>query len=432
MLATFHAPHAAPMIAVIPQHSGPRATIHKRAYNGNGHEIFLQGFHWESHAGAMDPASGQRKSWYRIVQENAGAIRGAGFSWVWFPPASDSLSPQGYLPRRWHSLDTSYGSAEELRQAIRALGPVRAMADVVLNHRVGVATGGADFAEPAFPDNRAAVTANDSSGVGLGRPSTGEPFHAGRNLDHTNPDVQAAVREYLRRLRALGFAGWRYDLVKGYHGRFIGDYNDATAPLFSVGELFENDARIVAGWIASTGGRSTAFDFPTRHLLYEAIQGNDYTRLAAVRHGRLVPGGLIGRLPSRAVTFLDNHDTEFRRDQENQYANSSTRHFPGATVAMGYAYVLTHPGVPCVFWPHFFDWGQSTRQRLERFLSIRREMGIHARSTIRIREAGRGLYAAVIGERLAVKLGPRDWCPGWGWRREVEGEGFAVWTRKGK
>lgn len=39
------------------------------------------------------------------------------------------------------------------------------------------------------------------------------------------------------------------------------------------------------------------------------------------------------------MTFLDNHDT-----------GSTQRHwsFPDENLAMGYAYILTHPGVPCI------------------------------------------------------------------------------------
>src|SRR5262249_6054349 len=161
-----------------------------------------QGFHWHSHAGTHERGARGRKSWYRVLRENAPAIKGAGFTWVWFPPPSDSLAPQGYIPRRWNVLDTPYGTEAELQDAIGALEPVRALADVVLNHRVGVATSGADFADPPFRDNRAAVTRDDASGVGTGSPDTGEHYAAGRDLDHTNPDVRAAVKEYLGRLKA--------------------------------------------------------------------------------------------------------------------------------------------------------------------------------------------------------------------------------------
>src|SRR5581483_925540 len=126
-------------------------------YCGDGRDVLLQGFHWASHLGGLAAASGARKSWYRVLAENAAVIRSAGFTWVWFPPPSDSLAPQGYIPRRWNVLDTPYGSEAELRSAISALEPVRSLADIVLNHRVGAHTPGADFEDPPFPDNRAAI-----------------------------------------------------------------------------------------------------------------------------------------------------------------------------------------------------------------------------------------------------------------------------------
>jgi alpha-amylase len=416
-----------PWVAVValPPGGGP---AEERKYAGDGRDVLLQGFHWASHAGSPDGGPHGKKSWYRVLRDNAATIRSAGFTWVWFPPPSDSLAPQGYIPRRWNVLNSAYGSEAELRAAIAALEPVKALADVVLNHRVGVATAGADFDDPPFPDNPAAVVRDDESGVGTGNPDTGDRHPAGRDLDHTNPDVRAAVKGYLRRLKGVGFKGWRYDLVKGYHGRFVGEYNDASAPALSVGEFFDGDRQAVTNWIDATGDRSTAFDFPTRYLLYDAIRGDDYSRLGSVSGGRAVPGGLIGFWPGRAVTFLDNHDTEYRRDEEHRY-DDGTRHFPGKTVEQGYAYLLTHPGIPCVFWSHFFDWGEHTWWWIDRLLKVRKNTGLHAGSHVDIREAARGLYAAVVDGRVALKLGSRDWHPGGGWHRELAGDRCAVWTR---
>jgi alpha-amylase len=413
-------------VVTFPQGSTPAET---RQNIGTGHDILLEGFHWDSHACGADRPAGARTSWYRVLEENAAAIKTAGFTWVWFPPPSDSLSPQGYIPRRWNVLDSAYGSERELRSAIHALEPVKALADVVINHRVGVATSGADFEDPPFADNRAAIARDDESGVGTGNPDSGEHHAAGRDLDHTNTDVRAAIKSYLLRLKSVGFQGWRYDLTKGYAGGFIGEYNDATGPEFSVGEFYDGDRQKVTAWIDATGGKTTAFDFPTRYLLYDACQSDDYHRLRSTHNGRAVPGGLLGFWPSRSVTFLDNHDTEHRRDHEHSCHNDGTRHFPGETVGMGYAYILTHPGTPCVFWSHFFDWGQPTRQRIERLLHLRRYCGIHCRSQVEIKEAGRGLYAAIIDGKIAMKLGRRGWSPGGSWHLAVDGDKFAVWMR---
>jgi alpha-amylase len=316
-----------------------------------------------------------------------------------------------------------------LRTALRALEPVKALADVIVNHRVGVHTSGADFDEPRFVDNHAAITRDDESGVGTGNPDTGERYAAGRDLDHTNLGVRAAVKDYLLRLKGLGFKGWRYDLVKGFHGAFVGEYNDVTSPEFSVGEFYDTDRQKVTDWLDTTGGKSTAFDFPTRYLLYDACTNDDYSRLRSESAGRVVPAGLIGFWSSRAVTFLDNHDTEYRRDEEHRLHHDDTRHFPGKMVEAGYAYLLTHPGVPCIFWSHYFDWGEPTRQALDQMIRLRKEVGLHARSTVEIREASQGLYAAFIDGRVAVKLGARAWSPGGGWRSVVAGERYAIWRR---
>lgn len=418
-----------PCVTIAPLLPRGRRSTEENNYNGDGRDILLQGFHWDSHFGAVDSATRTKKSWYRILLDNATTIRSAGFSWVWFPPPSDSLAPQGYMPRRWNVLDSAFGTEAELTAAVRALAPVKALADIVVNHRVGVATTGADFEEPPFPDNRAAITKDDDSGVGTGNADTGDQNAAGRDLDHTNPDVRACIKAYLRRLKAVGFQGWRYDLVKGYHGRFVGEYNDATAPDLSVGEFFDGDRQKVTNWINATGGKTMAFDFPTRYLLFDSCTRDDYSSMRTITSGRTIPSGLIGFWPSRSVTFLDNHDTEYGRESAQERENNITCHFTGKMAALGYVYILTHPGIPCVFWRHYFDWGNTPRQQINQLLKVRKNASLHAGTLVNIKEARQGLYAAILDGQVAVKLGSSDWSPGCGWQLALDGEKFAVWTR---
>ena len=238
--------------------------------------------------------------------------------------------------------------------------------------------------------------------------------------------MRGTAKQYLQRLRGMGFQGFRYDLVKGFGAEYVGEYNDAAAPKFSVGECFETDRNAVARWMEGTGGKSSAFDFPTRYALWDACHRDDYRNL---RHGD-GPAGLIGLRPERAVTFVDNHDTEWRREAEHQANYDSTRHFPGSAAEMAYAYTLTHPGIPCVFWAHFFDWGLPARRRIEQLMALRRAQGLHAACRLRVHEARPGLYAAVAEGRVAVKLGWADWYPpGVGWAEAVRGDRFTVWTR---
>ena len=99
----------------------------------------LQGFSWESC---------KSSSWWNVIKNNAEEI-GNDFEYVWFPPCSDSNSNQGYLPRKLYVFDAKYGTKEQLKSAITAISPAKAIADVVINHRCGT-TGWGDFTEPSF------------------------------------------------------------------------------------------------------------------------------------------------------------------------------------------------------------------------------------------------------------------------------------------
>jgi alpha-amylase len=87
--------------------------------------------------------------------------------------------------------------------------------------------------------------------------------------------------------------------------------------------------------VNETKGKSTAFDFTTKGILQEAVNG----QLWRLRDGNSKPPGMIGYWPEKAVTFIDNHDT-----------GSTQGHwpFPGDKVMQGYTYILTHPGTPCI------------------------------------------------------------------------------------
>ncbi len=46
-------------------------------------------------------------------------------------------------------------------------------------------------------------------------------------FDHSSENVQTIVKAYLDMLlNDFGYAGFRYDMVKGYSGKFTGIYND--------------------------------------------------------------------------------------------------------------------------------------------------------------------------------------------------------------
>ena len=403
-------------------------TVAPQRYNGTGKEVMLQGFHWTSYS----PANNGNKRWYQIVKENASVIKDTGFDYVWFPPPSRSAAgDNSYLPTEWYNFDNGYGNKTELKQAVAALKPTLALCDIVINHRCGIATGGADFANPSFGNsaqNKMAVVADDDCNCGQGHPeerrrdgSLCEANNAGRDLDHTNPQVQARVKAFLRKLKTdIGFAGWRYDQVRGYDGYHIGQYNDDSQPVLSVGEYWDDAAQKVVDWVDETGGKSMAFDFPRRAALVSALSSQDYSRLKT-QAGK--PSGLIGLWAEMSVTFIENHDTEPVRDQ-------GSKRFPDDKIMQGYVYILTHPGIPCVFWRHFFDQGDTQKSQIKKLIELRKQAGITSRSSVFIEPNTDGKYAAIIDDKVAMKIGSASWSPGNNWQAILDGPDYAVWTKQ--
>ncbi|XP_021911092.1 probable alpha-amylase 2, partial [Carica papaya] len=75
--------------------------------------------------------------------------------------------------------------------------------------------------------------------------------------------------------------------------------------IFSLGNLLDAHRQRIVNWINATGGTSSAFDVTTKGILHSALH-NQYWRLIDPQ-GK--PTGVMGWWPSRAVTFLENHDT---------------------------------------------------------------------------------------------------------------------------
>ena len=57
----------------------------------------------------------------------------------------------------------------------------------------------------------------------------------------------------------------------------------------------------------------------------------------------------------------------------------------------GYAYIMTHPGLPCVLWEHAFDWG--LMDGLKELIALRRRSGITRLSDVTILTAENDLCA---------------------------------------
>lgn len=381
--------------------------------------ILMQGFHWNSANG----------NWYGTLQGKAGDMKNLGITHVWFPPPSDAASREGYLPRQLNVLNSSYGSETALKNAISALNSqgIKSVVDVVINHRVGT-NNWADFTNPSW-DCRAVVNNDEWSGR-CGNGDTGDGYNAARDLDHTQGFLQNDLKTWLSsRLKGVGFSGIRYDYSKGYSSYYAGAYHDAMNPNFCVGEIWTNldynnvnaHRQLLMNYVDGNNGKCGAFDFTTKGLLNQALSAGDYWRLRA-SDGK--PAGGIGWWAQKMVTFVDNHDTG---PSESCSAGQNHWPVPCGKVMQGYAYILTHPGIPTVYYPHVYNW--NLRGAIKPLIDIRKEKGITSTASVSIQKAEYGLYSAIINGNTAMKIGWKDWSPGAGWTLRAYGDQYAVWTR---
>lgn len=87
-----------------------------------------------------------------------------------------------------------------------------------------------------------------------------------------------AYVDYLK--NDLGYIGFRYDMVKGFDGIHVADYNDAVGVEYSVGEYWDGNDKIES-WINRTNKKSAAFDFQFRYNVRDAVNGTTNGKLGS-------------------------------------------------------------------------------------------------------------------------------------------------------
>lgn len=393
------------------------------AWPANYEGVMLQGFYWDSY----------KDSKWTNLESQADELSQY-FKLIWIPNSGKAASPgMGYDPVYWFTNhNSSFGTEAQLRSMIKTFKEkgTGIIADVVINHRSG-ATNWTDFPAEKWNGQTWKIGTDgicstdevkDAAGQAkpTGAPDTGEDFNGSRDLDHTNANVQNNCKAYCKfLLEDLGYAGFRYDMVKGYSGQYNKIYNEYSKPTFSVGEYWDGSYDAVAAWIDATGKQSAAFDFPCKYAINKAFASNDMTKLVWKANGtNPQPAGMIHfGYAQYSVTFVDNHDT---------YRDGSK--FTGNVLAAN-AFIICSPGTPCVFLPHW----KANKAAIKALIDARNGVGVHNLSPVKVLKSTTDCYMAeVTGTKgkLVVKVGSSMDSPAGYTNSDIKatGNGYCVWS----
>ena len=410
-------------------------------------DVMLQAFYWDSYDGNKSSTKYGRTKWIDLLKDTA--VINAYFDLVWLPPSAKAGSEGvGYNHKQLSNQNSDWGTKGKLDELIAALhrGNTKVLADIVINHRANKSSW-CDFEVDKFGGHgtfqltAAHICSDDecfqdesSSCYGSeehGAPDTGSHFDGLRDIDHTSDYVHEWAIAYLNWMKdTMKYDGFRHDMTLGFHGSYLGMYNVASEPYLSVSELWEGIDR-QKQHLEETGYNTMIFDFQQKYELHKAIVKGSYSKLKKNDNSFRGQG-----LERYAVTFIDNHDT-FERESygSNQYAGQYcdlSKADIKAKVLQAYAYILSMPGVPCVFWPHWVRY----KDEINMMIAIRKLAGIHSESQVLEETSGSYSYSAVIqghNRKVLLRLGKnRDKNTPSGYFKGAEGDHYSVFYEVGK
>ena len=397
--------------------------------------VMLQGFSWDSYD----------YSQWTVLEKQADDMKGF-IDLVWLPQSGkciETTQVMGYKPYYYFNQNSSFGTEAELRSLIakfKANG-IGAIADVVVNHRN--TNGWYTFPAETYKgvtyqmlstdickndDGGSTATQAKKDGVSLSNNNDeGTDFGGCRDIDHKSENVQKIIKAYLKFLKEdIGYTGFRYDMVKGFSGTHVADYNDATGVEFSVGEYWDGNQSII-NWINKTNKKSAAFDFQFRYNVRDAIGIKDNKIVSSPNWSKLKSDYNLMHDPTYrqyAITFVENHDMQYR--SKNEPLDPLKRDTLAAN-----AYMLAMPGTPCVFQPHW----RAYKQEIKSMIEARKLAGITNMSNYTNKMAQTACFAnETTGNKakLIVVVGnnTKAYTPGTDYAQILEGYHYRYYLSK--
>lgn len=343
---------------------------------------------------------------WKKAAEDAAILKKLGATAVWFPPATKAAGGKedmGYAVYDLYDLGefdqkgtvgTRYGTKEEYIAAIRAMksAGINVYADIAVRQKlgadeivkvsaaefnskegpqmignkktVGALSGftfpgragkysefqwnwkhfaGIDWKQDAFRKRVSALEGMDASEAE--KRFSGFDYILGCEIDFYNQEVYDELMEWAEWYeKNTEVDGFRFQEAEAVPGWFIKDFADAAANageeyknIFTVGDFWHWNVNYINDYIASTDQTTSMFDVPLHFNFHDASMAEGDYDLS-----RLLDGSLMMSNPSKAVTFVDNHES-----QQGGILESYVRDW---FKPLAYAVILLREqGYPCLF-----------------------------------------------------------------------------------
>lgn len=349
------------------------------------------------------------KHWER-VSEDSDHLKELGINYVWLPPAYKGASGKndvGYGVYDLYdlgefdqkgSVPTKYGTKEEYINTIEVLKAknVKVIADIVLNHKMG-----ADETEEVLAIQENADNRNESMSEARpikawtkynfpGRGNTYSDFKwnwthfhgvdwddntgtasiykfygkhwdenvdkekgnfdylMGADIDLNNYDVVSELINWGKwYLAVTQVDGLRLDAVKHIRSEFFPEWlkdveDSMDKDLFVVGEYWSTNIETISNYLEKSKDCMNLFDVPLHYNFLKAATSNGEFDMRTIFDGTLVQSH-----PQKAVTFVDNHDTQIGQALESW--------IPDWFKPIAYSLILLRKdGLPCVFYGDYY------------------------------------------------------------------------------
>ena len=191
----------------------------------------------------------------------------------------------------------------------------------------------------------------------------------GADLDFKNPEVVQECKKWGSwYLETTDVDGFRLDAVKHIDSKFYKDWiqnlrKQTKSELYTVGEYWSGEVSKLHKYIQETEGEISLFDVPLHYNLEAASKDENYDM------SKILEGTLVKENPTKAVTFVDNHDTQ----PEQSLQSFVEKWFKLAAYSI---ILLRKDGYPCVFYGDFYGIPHNKIEpvsKLETIIKLRKE-----------------------------------------------------------